>query len=167
MVQRDRGLAAAERRAGEVIDRFGLTGPPVPLVNICRALGLTVRERPFDYVAGLFVNDDVFPVIIVNARQRRVRQRFTIAHELGHYFLGHGQKSFAEPGGEDGQERDAERFAACLLMPATWVRRYWEAYAANRENRLSILAELFDVSSAALKRRVKELGLRGSPRMEI
>jgi Zn-dependent peptidase ImmA (M78 family) len=167
MAQRERGLAAAERRAGEVVDRFGLTGPPVPLGNICRALGLTVCLRPFDYVAGLFINDDVFPVIIVNSRERRVRQRFTIAHELGHYFLRHGQKSFAEPGGKGCQERHAERFAACLLMPAAWVRRYWGAYAANQENRHSILAELFDVSPAALKRRVKELGLKGSTRMKI
>lgn len=167
MAQRDKRLTAAERRAGEVIDRFGLIGPPVPLTDICRVLGLTVRMRPFEYVAGVFINDDVFPVIVVNSRERHVRQRFTIAHELGHYFLGHGQKSFAEPGGKGCQERDAERFAACLLMPRAWVLRYWEAYAANRENRLSILAELFDVSSAALKRRVKELGLRDSARVKI
>ena len=90
MTQRDGGSADAERRAQEVVERFDLKEPPVSPGEICRALGITVRVRPFDYVAGLFVNDDVFPVIVVNSRERRVRQRFTIAHELGHYFLGHG-----------------------------------------------------------------------------
>jgi Zn-dependent peptidase ImmA (M78 family) len=44
-------------------------------------------------------------------------------------------------------------------MPAAWVRRYWDAYAANAENRETILAAAFNVSLAALRRRAKELGL--------
>ena len=150
-----------------MLGRFGLTTPPVSPGKICRALGISVRVRPFDYVAGLFINDDVFPIIVVNSRERRVRQRFTIAHELGHYFLDHGRKSFAEPGGRSLREREAERFAACLLMPAAWVRHYWAAYAANYENRLGVIAELFMVSPTALKRRLKELGLKEPDRVEI
>lgn len=160
-------MVTAERKAQEVIERYGLTEPPVSPGEICRALGIAVRVRPFDYVAGLFINDDVFPVIVVNSRERRVRQRFTVAHELGHYFLGHGGKSFAEPGGRSRREREAERFAACLLMPEAWVRRYWAIYAANYENRLSVLADLFRVSPTAFKHRVKELGLKGPTRPTI
>lgn len=166
-MQQGGGSAGAERKAQEVLNRFGLTGPPVSPGAVCRALGITVRVRPFDYVAGLFINDDVFPVIVVNSREPRVRQRFTIAHELGHYFLDHGLKSFAEPGGRSRREREAEWFAACLLMPAAWVRHYWAAYAANYENRLAVLADLFRVSPTALKRRVKELDLKGPTRAKI
>jgi Zn-dependent peptidase ImmA (M78 family) len=150
---------AVERKALEVLRRFGLGEPPVALDDICRAEGLAVCARPFDYVAGLFLNDDVFPVIVVNSRQPSARQRFTVAHELGHYYLRHKRPSFAEPGGASRLERDAERFAAHLLMPSAWVRRYWRAYAANAENRVSILAGLFEVSQTALKVRLKELGL--------
>jgi Zn-dependent peptidase ImmA (M78 family) len=167
MVQRDGGANTAERRAKEVVDQFGLSGPPVPLGEICKALGIAVHVRPFEYVAGVFINDDVFPVIVVNSGERRVRQRFTIAHELGHYFLGHGRQSFAEPGGGGRRERDAERFAACLLMPAPWVRQYWKAYAANDENRLAVVADLFEVSPTALKHRINELGLKGPGRLNI
>jgi len=148
-----------ERTAREVLRRFGLGEPPVALDDICRAEGLALCARPFDYVSGLFVHDDVFPVIVVNSRQPSTRQRFTVAHELGHYYLGHERSSFAEPGGSSRQERDAERFAARLLMPAAWVRRYWKTYGANPENRVAILAALFEVSRAALRVRLKELGL--------
>jgi Zn-dependent peptidase ImmA (M78 family) len=161
MGQRTKRADTVERKALEVLKRFGLAEPPVALEDICRAEGLAVCARPFDYVAGLFVNDDVFPVIVVNSRQPSARQRFTVAHELGHYYLRHRRGSFAEPGGASRQERDAERFAANLLMPAAWVLHYWTAYAANRENRVSILAALFEVSQAALRVRLKELSLDG------
>jgi Zn-dependent peptidase ImmA (M78 family) len=137
------------------------------LGKICRALGIAVHVRPFEYVAGVFINDDVFPVIVVNSGERRVRQRFTIAHELGHYFLSHGSKSFAEPARGGRRERDAERFAACLLMPAAWVKRYWKAYAANDENRLAVVADLFEVSLTALKHRINELGIKEPGRSKI
>lgn len=161
MGQRTKREDNVERKALEVLRRFRLAEPPVAVEDICRAEGLAVCARPFDYVAGIFVNDDVFPVIVVNSRQPSARRRFTVAHELGRYFLGHERSSFAEPGGASRRERDAERFAANLLMPTAWIRSYWAAYGANRENRVSILATLFDVSRAALKVRLKELGLDG------
>ena len=161
MGQRTKRADTVERKALEVLKRFGLANPPVALEDICRAEGLAVCARPFDYVAGLFVNDDVFPVIVVNSRQPSTRRRFTVAHELGHYYLRHKRSSFAEPGGASRQERDAERFAANLLMPAAWVRRCWKTYAANPENRVSILTDLFEVSKAALRVRLKELDLDG------
>lgn len=161
MGRRKERTDVVERKALEVLERFDVGEPPVPLEDICRAEGLGVCARPFDYVAGLFVNDDVFPVIVTNSRQPSTRQRFTVAHELGHFYLRHERTSFAEPGGASRQERDAERFAANLLMPAAWMRRYWTTYAANAENRVSIIAALFDVSRAALRVRLKELGLDG------
>jgi Zn-dependent peptidase ImmA (M78 family) len=163
-LQREEAPASAEQRAREVLARYGPAAPPVALAEICRCEGLAVCARPFDYVAGIFVNDGVFPVIVVNSRDRRTRQRFTLAHELGHYFLRHRRKSFAEPGGKSPLEREANRFAASLLMPAAWVRRSWKDYASNSENRLPLLAELFEVSQAAMEVRVKELGLNGPPR---
>ncbi len=162
MGRRGKSADTVERKALEVLRRFGLADPPVALEPICSAEGLALCARPFAYGAGLFVNDDVFPVIVVNSRQPSTRQRFTVAHELGHYYLRHKRSSFAEPGGASRQERDAECFAANLLMPAAWVRRYWRTYAANPENRVSLLADLFEVSRAALKVRLKELGLNGS-----
>jgi Zn-dependent peptidase ImmA (M78 family) len=150
---------AVERRAEQVVERFRLSVPPVALDDICRAEGLFLCARPFDYVAGVFIRDEVFPVIMVNSREPRVRRRFTIAHELGHYYLAHQRTAFPEPGNDVQLEREANRFAACLLMPESWLRDYWRAYAGNRENRESVVAGIFDVSQAALRVRLRELGL--------
>lgn len=149
----------AAQSAAALIARFGLTEPPVKLEKICREAGLVIVARPFDYIAGVLVRDDILPVILVNARDRITRRRFTIAHELGHYFMGHKKSAFAEPAGKGRAEREAERFAAHLLMPEAWVRRLWAAYAENAPNRISLLAERFDVSRAAFTNRVRELGL--------
>jgi Zn-dependent peptidase ImmA (M78 family) len=150
---------AVERRAGQVVERFGLSDPPVALEDICRAEGLFLCARPFDYVAGVFIRDEIFPVIMVNSREPRVRRRFTIAHELGHYFLAHERTTFTEPGDDLQLEREANRFAGCLLMPAPWLKRHWKTYAGNRENRESVVAGLYGVSPAALRVRLGELGL--------
>jgi Zn-dependent peptidase ImmA (M78 family) len=149
----------AARSAAAVIARLGLTEPPVSLEKICRGAGLTIVARPFDYIAGVLIRDDVFPVILVNARDRLTRRRFTIAHELGHFFMGHKKSAFAEPAAKGRAEREAERFAAHLLMPEAWVRRLWAAYADNAPNRPALLAERFDVSRAAFENRARELGL--------
>ena len=150
---------AVTRTAVRVLKRFGVDEPPVDVDRICAGAGVQVFSRPFDYVAGVLLKDDVWPVIVVNAREGRERRRFTIAHELGHLFLGHARAAFAEPGGAGKLEREAEWFAAQLLMPAPWIQRYWDDYAANAENRETILAATFNVSLAALHRRAKEMGL--------
>jgi Zn-dependent peptidase ImmA (M78 family) len=46
-------------------------------------------------------------------------------------------------------------FAACLLMPRPWVKRLW----AQGVQDLAVLAAVFNVSPAAMDRRLQELGL--------
>lgn len=96
-----------------------------------------------------------------NINEPSYRQRFTQAHELGHVVLGHVRNgvspkrdtSFAlRPDEQD--EVDANQFAAELLMPEEYVRT-----AVKREFNLNKLASLFDVSTAAMHYRLKNLGL--------
>jgi Zn-dependent peptidase ImmA (M78 family) len=56
-------------------------------------------------------------VIQLATGQARVRQRFSLAHEIGHHLLGHrhGESELAE--------RQANIFAGALLVPPTWLRR--------------------------------------------
>lgn len=91
-----------------------------------------------------------------------LRDNFTIAHELGHYFLHSGTplgSLHIEAGryGDNPCERQANRFAAALLMPADEFRRI----AERTDNNATILAGRFGVSVPAAQTRIASLRLNG------
>jgi Zn-dependent peptidase ImmA (M78 family) len=110
-------------------------------------------------------------VIGVNKSHAVVRQRFTIAHELGHLLL-HAQEDLHVDEGiwlrnerssraEDEREIEANQFAAELLMPTDLVK---EAVAGRKldlvnddDETLIELAAKFDVSRQALSFRLSRL----------
>jgi Zn-dependent peptidase ImmA (M78 family) len=88
------------------------------------------------------------------------RDRFTIAHELGHYFLHylHPQlEGFApfQRGGQSLAETQANVFAASLLMPEAEFRVAHQATDGDKWR----LAQVFDVSPAAAEVRAQVLNL--------
>tara|TARA_Y100000780_G_scaffold147751_1_gene133069 strand:+ start:503 stop:1045 length:543 start_codon:yes stop_codon:yes gene_type:complete len=94
-----------------------------------------------------------------NADEISYRNRFTIAHELGHVLLGHvheGKKRLRDAtfGNSDPVERAANAFAAELIMPEQKVRELF--YGASSVQQLS---EAFGVSNAAMSFRLNNLGL--------
>ena len=96
-------------------------------------------------------------VVYYNPDKPEARRRFTIAHEVGHVMLHGVPHAAAARGGGGrfkGRERQVERFAAELLMPAGFVR------AAIRQHGLDSdrLAALFRVSQRAMQIRLEELG---------
>jgi Zn-dependent peptidase ImmA (M78 family) len=103
--------------------------------------------------------------VIVSRDDPPERQRFTIAHEVGHRLLhpayeSHGMLDQLAARSDYGRiESVVNHFAACLLMPRSWIRA-----VAQREHFLerSVLiaetARRFDVSRAAAEIRLVELG---------
>mgnify|MGYP002757522574 FL=1 len=100
--------------------------------------------------------------IVVNSHDSAVRQRFTIAHELGHFYDTYRRKlprakkdrgSLASKG-TDIEEVYANRFAAALLMPAKAVRAKF-----NVVPDVGALARIFNVSEQAMSNRLHNLGL--------
>lgn len=102
-------------------------------------------------------------MIWVNETQALTRQRFTLAHELGHHLLRHADGFHLDLGGDLAPnvtgghpgydwraERSANEFAASLLMPASMVRK-----AATSTIDVATLASWFDVSPAAMGFRLK------------
>src|SRR5690348_3700946 len=80
-----------EREAANLIAKYGVTRPPVPVDEIARMLGAEVRYSPGnDNVSGALVRSPQGIVIGVNSAQHFHRQRFTIAHELAHFLLHDG-----------------------------------------------------------------------------
>lgn len=89
-----------------------------------------------------------------------MRDRFTIAHELGHYFLHYrfaeaaGERSYAR-GGQNRAETEANVFAAALLMPGQAFGQTWQAHGGDAWR----VAGHFGVSPAAARVRAEVLGL--------
>src|SRR4051812_34566489 len=119
------------RRARLARERFGLdTTSPVPclltLVDVDAGLPVVVGALP-EGVAGALVRNGAGSVAFVNAGQWIARRRFTLAHELGHAFIGHVEPSpdtFETISGSTHvpEEVEANAFAAGFLAPADGVR---------------------------------------------
>lgn len=147
--------------------------PPADLGLVVGRLGIEVSEREFvREIDGLYLRlPDAPPVIAINNAYFKppARRRFTLAHEIGHHLLGHrtppGSRLFFFDTSRTRRtmvERACDRFAALLLMPEDWVRRYYDELSFNTENRVVIMAERFGVSPRALRRRLSELGLQAA-----
>ena len=98
--------------------------------------------------------------ISINRLHNKKRQRFTLAHELGHYIL-HKEKNsefkdavFFRNETINSMEYKANEFAGELLMPERSLREHINQGVRN----IGELSELFGVSAAAMKYRILSLG---------
>jgi Zn-dependent peptidase ImmA (M78 family) len=146
---------------------------PVPVEALVRDLGLQVVYEPLDdEVSGLLYRDGPVQVIGVNSRQVAARQRFTIAHELGHWQLHKGRAvrvdravrmNFRHQRVRDLEEVSANKFAAALLMPRSTFTPDRLRGLKPGEGRLELavqrLAALYRVSQQAMTIRLFELGV--------
>lgn len=97
-------------------------------------------------------------VIVLDPTESRTRQRFSLVHEYKH-IIDHGmaeQVYGTKPGARSAEaERAADYFAACVLMPKMLVKRHF----GRGPRSVTELADVFDVSQAAMKFRLDQLGL--------
>ena len=156
-----------EAKALDILQRhYGLTAP-VDVVHIASKLGIRVLTTSFrteNNYAGMIQRKGASGTIWVNRFDAWVRQRFTIAHELGHWML-HLTKdgTWAESAAQIAyrpqtpqsteQEQEANRFAAALLMPSPLVNAYLEQEIDDP----AVLADIFDVSRQAMDIRIDTL----------
>lgn len=101
------------------------------------------------------------PVIRYNRSDALVRRRFTVAHELGHFVMGHEDAPRDVPANfgasvSDPIERAANQFAAELLMPEDSVR---QVALSGRFGSVENLADAFKVSKVAMNYRLTNLRL--------
>lgn len=147
---------------------------PVDLSAIASSLKVQIMYPDLeDSVSGMLVFQYGQAVIGVNANHAQTRQRFTIAHEIGHYCL-HGEagtifvderkiqfRNEQSSSGTSLQEIHANAFAAALLMPEQEIHSRAKLMVENQvEAEIAIwqLAVIFEVSEEAMKRRLVDLG---------
>ncbi len=138
---------------------FDVQEPPVNPVTISRAKGIEVVFVEFsgesNNISGFFDFKD--NTIYVNSKEYPLRQTFTVAHELGHAVL-HREWAASDEykillrdtdyDGDDAFEKEANAFAAQLLVPRFMLDKYW------RSNSLESLSQLFAVSVPMIKNRL-------------
>ena len=155
-VQQD--AVEAERAAEALRHHWGLGHEPIPnLVELLEERGMKIFSLPLGSVGGLAAlarrpgRPDV-PIVVVNVEDWGERQRFTIAHELGHTVLA------VEPGLP--LERVAHRFAGAFLMPSETLRLEVGRHRTSIPiGELVFLKHVFGVSIQALTYRCKDLGI--------
>lgn len=166
-----------ERAAEKLLDAHGITRAPVDVQQLARLCGIAVAfdDLGSDDVSGMLYRRAPASVMVVNMHHTYHRQRFTIAHEIGHaelhdsdtYLDGLATLRFRDgksATGTDAEEREANRYAAALLMPAEWVRlRFLKFVTGSRPTgeakAASKLASEFDVSLQAMQFRLVNLNL--------
>lgn len=161
--------------AGQLLNHLDIAEPPVDIEAVARQQGvLLTSASDKDDISGFLLCSPGSPAVIgVNASHRRVRQRFTIAHELGHLLL-HGKTELhvdrlvvrmrdrqdRDGGNED--EMEANRFAAEILMPGEFLRADLEnlgPVSVDDEQAISKLAKRYQVSKQAMTIRLTSLDL--------
>lgn len=169
---RGRRLRQIEDLAMRVLEEAGITSIPVDLNYIAAKYQIKlVGYSLSDDISGLLVIKEGQITIASNDNQSEMRRRFTIAHELGHYFLAHQRdglfvdtykndlklyRNSESSTGEILQEREANAFAAALLMPRHHVKRKIAELNIDptSDDDLSSLAKQFKVSTQAITYRV-------------
>jgi len=154
----------AQSKALDLLTRAGVSVPPVNPIWIAEGvLNVPVRFATFESneserISGFYDSED--NVIVVNRDEFPLRQTFTIAHELGHKVL---HEEWARSSdyqvllrdsheqNRDFREKEADAFAANLLMPRFMMDAYYENLS------LSELSRLFAVSVPAIKVRLSFL----------
>ncbi|MGA2704149.1 MAG: ImmA/IrrE family metallo-endopeptidase [Isosphaeraceae bacterium] len=163
-------------RARQLLVRLGIQSAPTPVEKIAKALGAQVRFSPFDSeLSGMVYIKDGVPIIGVNSLHHPNRQRFTIAHELGHLELHrqmitsnvHVDKNFPalmrDPKSATGTEQieiEANQFAAELLMPIALIEQALagKQFDIDDDGPIEELAKKFRVSKQALEYRIRNRG---------
>jgi Zn-dependent peptidase ImmA (M78 family)/transcriptional regulator with XRE-family HTH domain len=154
----DRNGDGPERAAQLVRKQWGIeAGPAGHLVRLLENHGVLVVFSPPQTasVDAYSFETKLRPIVILNPIKRDYyRQRFDIAHELGHLIM-HGD---AEPGGRIVEDQ-AHRFSGELLMPADQIRDLLPAtMGGNAWRTLARLKEQWGVSIQALLYRARWLG---------
>ena len=161
----------AEHAATQLVATGGVKGPPVDVETLAAGQGVRLEYKALEEnVSGCLVHSqDGVLMMAVNRAHHPNRQRFTIAHELGHLLLHASEPSlfvddmmvhFRVKDRIDPKEVEANAFAAALLMPASFLRADLETpLDPFDEDGVLQLARRYGVSQQALTIRLVGLGL--------
>jgi Zn-dependent peptidase ImmA (M78 family) len=160
-------MTTIEKQAEELLEVYGLLGGKTNLKELCRKLDLEVHAHPFQGCEGVLLVTECEQRILINSSKAPTRNRYTIAHEIGHYSMHipvEGNRVFncsKDQVGSDRQvsekeENEANSFASALLMPSEIFKKN-KNFSIPSWNSLNELAGAHEVSLIAAATRYIDL----------
>jgi Zn-dependent peptidase ImmA (M78 family) len=163
-----------EELTSQILEELNIIMYPIPIKKVAEQKGLKIRPYDLgDDISGALIIDNGQGTIGVNSKEPHVRQRFTIAHELGHFFLHsktneslHVDKEIQllfrdglSSSGDIKIEKEANSFAASILMPFAILDKAIKELPSNLNDEEAIkkLAQMFEVSTIAMTHRISNL----------
>lgn len=158
-------ISDIENLATDILRNAGITSCPVAVEEIATQHRITIRRGTNTDFSGFIVRKDGYALMGISSSEAPTRQRFTIAHELGHYFLHEAKSAFVDyrkGTAATPREREANAFAAALLMPKSLLEK--DVAARTRGGLLTQqdveqLAHEYAVSEEAMSIRIMNLQL--------
>lgn len=145
---------------------------PVDIISLALKNGLKIsyfnpaqsKSNTLENVSGLL--DKSNNTIYINSTDSPERQRFTLAHELGHYIYNHDEDKYGlnyrdRKRDRNSAEIQADDFAGEVLMPSPILRKKLKEYSDARPT-ISEFATLFGVSKDAMRVKLDNMGLLSS-----
>lgn len=161
-----------------LLDKAGIKKAPVEIERIARLLKVEIRKHPYkgnSDLSGILVRDQGKVVVGINSNHHEHRQRFSIAHEIGHYLLHEGNKVFVDREykvnfrdsnsslGTNIQEIEANIFASLLLIPENLLLKDLSRYEIDVQDQEDIqkfaetLADKYNVSPTSMMLRLSSI----------
>ena len=163
-----------EAIANDLLKQHSISTAPIPVERIAKSQGVKVFYQSLkNDVCGFLYRDSNQTVIGINTHHPAVRQSFTAAHELGHLLLHEQEQLHVDHAfrvrlrdetsgqGTNEAEREANFFAASLLMPREFIEEDLSGETdidLLDDDFLRVLAKKYGVSTQALMNRLKNLG---------
>ena len=154
-----------EKKADEFTEVY--SEPPIPVYEIARKNKVKVYTEDFEELADRFSGfcDFESDTIYLNKEDAPKKQFFTAAHEFGHWVLHRNlyiskvkdyalmpkRRAFVDSASDNPEEKQADYFATCLLMPRLLVEKFCPHYLSPE------LAEMFNVPRVLIEKRLEEV----------
>ncbi len=152
-------LRIAELQAARLLAMAGIKEPPVPSAIITDVPKVIVKRMPLWPVSGATQWTKGTWSVVIRGTEPLSRQRFTLAHEFKH-IIDYRHIDVAYPPlrsmtSRQRAEAICDYFAGCLLVPRPWLKSAWGKGIQDSRQ----LADLFEVSQAAIQTRLLQTGL--------
>lgn len=145
-------IGFARNAARKILENAGIKNPPVLIRDVVSHIkkenDLSVYPWAFgEDTDGIQITEGEKATIGYNQKQHPHRQRFTVAHEIGHLLLGHTGKNFIlDLNSKKPEEIEANQFAAELLMPLEMLKKDFQNGKKNAKD----IAQAYNVSEEAV-----------------